>query len=125
MQDTKMVRNIAIVGHGNCGKTSLAEAMLYTAGKTKRLGKVFYPYVPLCLLFYKLKNACFVGGSKKRDRWTTLTLANSDIISPGYPRNYPDGVTCYYKIDAPEGMAVKLDNAKLSVPTTQLALKEE
>ncbi len=35
-----MVRNIAIVGHGNCGKTSLAEAMLYTAGKLSRLGKV-------------------------------------------------------------------------------------
>ncbi len=40
MQDTNMVRNIAIIGHGNCGKTSLAEAMLYTAGKIDRLGKV-------------------------------------------------------------------------------------
>lgn len=40
MQDTNMVRNIAIIGHGNCGKTSLAEAMLYTAGKINRLGKV-------------------------------------------------------------------------------------
>lgn len=40
MQDTNMVRNIAIVGHGNCGKTSLAEAMLYTAGKINRLGRV-------------------------------------------------------------------------------------
>ena len=40
MQDTGKVRNIAIIGHGNCGKTSLAEAMLYTAGKIKRLGKV-------------------------------------------------------------------------------------
>ncbi|HSO09931.1 MAG TPA: elongation factor G [Desulfoprunum sp.] len=40
MQDTTLVRNIAIVGHGNCGKTSLAEAMLYTAGKISRLGKV-------------------------------------------------------------------------------------
>lgn len=40
MQDTNMVRNLAIIGHGNCGKTSLAEAMLYTAGKTNRLGKV-------------------------------------------------------------------------------------
>ncbi|MBT8333092.1 MAG: elongation factor G [Deltaproteobacteria bacterium] len=40
MQDTGMVRNIAIIGHGNSGKTSLAEAMLYTAGKTNRLGKV-------------------------------------------------------------------------------------
>ncbi len=40
MQDINMIRNVAIVGHGHCGKTSLAEAMLYTAGKTKRLGKV-------------------------------------------------------------------------------------
>ncbi len=40
MQETNMVRNIAIIGHGNCGKTSLAEAMLYSAGKINRLGKV-------------------------------------------------------------------------------------
>ncbi len=35
-----MVRNIALIGHGNCGKTSLAEAMLFTAGKINRLGRV-------------------------------------------------------------------------------------
>ncbi len=40
MQETNMVRNIAIIGHGNCGKTSLAEAMLFTAGKINRLGRV-------------------------------------------------------------------------------------
>ncbi|MBW1635176.1 MAG: elongation factor G [Deltaproteobacteria bacterium] len=40
MQDTKMIRNVGIFGHGNCGKTSLAEALLYTAGKINRLGKV-------------------------------------------------------------------------------------
>jgi elongation factor G len=40
MQDISKIRNIAIIGHGNCGKTSLAEAMLFTAGKIKRLGKV-------------------------------------------------------------------------------------
>jgi len=40
MQDISKIRNIAIIGHGSCGKTSLAEAMLFTAGKINRLGKV-------------------------------------------------------------------------------------
>ncbi len=33
-------RNIALVGHGGCGKTSLAEALLFKAGATNRLGSV-------------------------------------------------------------------------------------
>lgn len=40
MQDVNLIRNVALFGHGKSGKTSLAEAMLFTAGKTKRLGKV-------------------------------------------------------------------------------------
>src|SRR6202451_670132 len=34
------IRNVAIVGHGHAGKTSLLAAMLYTAGATSRLGRV-------------------------------------------------------------------------------------
>src|SRR6185437_10066169 len=34
------VRNIAVVGHGHAGKTSLISAMLYTSGATQRLGRV-------------------------------------------------------------------------------------
>src|SRR4051812_10273716 len=34
------VRNVAIIGHGHAGKTSLISAMLYTAGATQRLGRV-------------------------------------------------------------------------------------
>ena len=34
------IRNLAFIGHSGCGKTSLAESMLFTAGATSRLGKV-------------------------------------------------------------------------------------
>jgi elongation factor G len=34
------IRNIVLLGHGSSGKTSLSEAMLYSAGATTRLGRV-------------------------------------------------------------------------------------
>ncbi|MCK5595946.1 MAG: elongation factor G, partial [Candidatus Eisenbacteria sp.] len=34
------IRNIALVAHGDAGKTTLAEAMLFTGGAVSRMGKV-------------------------------------------------------------------------------------
>ncbi|MGB9867449.1 MAG: elongation factor G [Bacillota bacterium] len=36
---TSLLRNVALVSHGGAGKTSLAEAMLFTAGAIDRLGR--------------------------------------------------------------------------------------
>ena len=33
------IRNVALIGHRSCGKTSLTEAMLYEAGAVNRLGR--------------------------------------------------------------------------------------
>ena len=38
--DSEKIRNIAVVGHGDTGKTTLVSAFLYTTGAVNRLGKV-------------------------------------------------------------------------------------
>ncbi len=40
MHDVQQIRNTVILGHGHSGKTSLAEALLFTAGAVGRLGRV-------------------------------------------------------------------------------------
>lgn len=37
---TDKIRNVVLLGHGGCGKTSLAEAMAFLSGMTTRMGKV-------------------------------------------------------------------------------------
>ncbi|MDQ7026483.1 MAG: elongation factor G [Anaerolineae bacterium] len=37
---TDKIRNVAVVGHQGCGKTSLVEALLYNTGAITRMGKV-------------------------------------------------------------------------------------
>ena len=38
--DAPSIRNVAVVGHGGCGKTQLLSAMLFAAGMVNRLGRV-------------------------------------------------------------------------------------
>jgi elongation factor G len=38
--DAASIRNVAVVGHGGCGKTQLISALLYSAGMVNRLGLV-------------------------------------------------------------------------------------
>lgn len=38
--ETEKIRNVALVGHQGCGKTSLVEAMLFNTGATSRMGRI-------------------------------------------------------------------------------------
>lgn len=51
---TDKIRNVVLLGHGGCGKTSLAEAMAYLAGMTTRMGKL--PMVTQSAIMTKKKS---------------------------------------------------------------------
>ena len=38
--DAASIRNLAVVGHGGCGKTQLVSALLFASGAVGRLGRV-------------------------------------------------------------------------------------
>ena len=38
--DSEKIRNVAVVGHGDTGKTTLVSALLYTSGAVNRMGRV-------------------------------------------------------------------------------------
>ena len=38
--ETEAIRNLAVIGHGDAGKTQLISSLLYVAGTTPRWGKV-------------------------------------------------------------------------------------
>ena len=40
VEDVGRIRSIGLIGQGDVGKTTLAEALLYTGGATNRLGRV-------------------------------------------------------------------------------------
>ena len=66
--NTKTIRNICLLGHGGSGKTSLAEAILFTAGDIDRLGKI------------SDKNTALDFEAEETKRGFSLTLAATSII---------------------------------------------
>ena len=38
--DTKNIRNVVLLGHSGCGKTTLTEAMLFESGAISRMGNI-------------------------------------------------------------------------------------
>ena len=66
--NTKTIRNICLLGHGGSGKTSLAEAILFTAGDIDRLGKI------------SDKNTALDFDPEETKRGFSMSLAATSII---------------------------------------------
>jgi elongation factor G len=76
------LRNIGLVAHGDAGKTSLAEAMLYTSGASDRLGKVGDVS---CVMDYdpdEIKRGITINASLAFCEWNNHKI--NIVDTPGY-----------------------------------------
>lgn len=77
------LRNVAIVGHGKSGKTSLAEALLFNAGVVTRLGKVDDGTASADYEPEEIKRKMSIQNALVSCEWQNYKL--NFIDTPGYP----------------------------------------
>jgi elongation factor G len=91
-EDVTQLRNIGIVGQGGGGKTSLAEALLFNAGATTRLGRVgdgtsTFDFEPEEVRRQLSLSTAFHNLTWKKHHVTLVDM-------PGYANFLPDALNC-------------------------------
>lgn len=82
-QKTQSIRNIALIGHGGVGKTTLVEQVLHMAGMTKRLGSVDQKNSHLDYDDEERQRGFTIDASPAYCQWKDNLLQFVD--TPGYP----------------------------------------
>ena len=110
------IRNIALVGHGNSGKTSLAEAILYQTGVTNRLGRVEDGNTAMDFEPEELKRNISISSGFHQFNWKKLSVTLVD--TPGDQNFFTDTKFCMQAVDgavvlvdAVDGVKVQTDQA--------------
>jgi elongation factor G len=115
-QTVENLRNIALVGHGGSGKTSLAEVLLFDAGVTNRLGRVEDGNTVMDFEAEELKRNSSINSAFHQYDWDKYTV--SLIDTPGDSNFFEDtnnsiqaadGITVV--IDAVDGVKVQTEQA--------------
>lgn len=76
------IRNIAVMGHGKCGKTTLTEAMLFNAGETKRLGSTADGSTVSDYDSEEIKRNCSINTAMIPFKWKDINY--NMIDTPGF-----------------------------------------
>lgn len=110
------LRNVALVSHVSCGKTSLAEAMLFKAGATNRLGSVDQGNSVLDFEPEELKRSITINTAFHQYTWKKHTI--NIIDTPGDQDFFSDTKLCLEAagtalvlIDAVDGVKVQTNQA--------------
>jgi elongation factor G len=110
------IRNIALVGHGNSGKTSLAEVMLFQTGVISRIGRVEDGNTAMDFEPEELKRNVSISSGFHQFNWKKHSVTLID--TPGDQNFFTDTKFCMQGvdgavvlIDAVDGVKVQTDQA--------------
>jgi len=108
---TANIRNLVLIGHGGCGKTSLAEALLFTAGATSRLGRVddgssVFDYEP-----EEIKRKITISSAFHHYQWKKHTVYLAD--TPGDDNFLADTRAALHVADAAVVVVDAVDGVKV------------
>ena len=98
------LRNIALIAHGGAGKTSLAEAMLFNAGITKRPGRVEDGNTAMDFEPEEIKRCASISSGFHQFDWKKHTVTLID--TPGDQNFFSDTKSC---LEAADGAVVVID----------------
>ncbi len=105
------LRNVVLVAHGGAGKTSLAEAMLFNAGVTNRLGRTEDGNTVMDYEPEELKRLTSISSSFAQVPWKKMTI--SLIDTPGDQNFFTDTKLCMQAADAVVVVVDAVDGVKV------------
>ncbi|MGD2185472.1 MAG: elongation factor G [Desulfobacterales bacterium] len=117
-EKVERVRNIALIGHGGAGKTSLAEALLFNAGTIKRLGSVEEGNTAMDFEPEELKRTSSISSGFHQCSWKDHTI--NLIDTPGDQNFFSDTKSC---MQAADGVVVVIDAVDGVKVQTELAME--
>jgi elongation factor G len=125
VEEIGRLRTIAIVGQGSTGKTQLAEAMLFTAGATTRLGRPDDGTAQMDFEPEELSRQISISSSFHHFNWKKTEVVFAD--TPGYAAFLPD---CFATLRAVDGVVfvasgggdLKVESEKIFEQISRLGL---
>jgi elongation factor G len=108
---SEKLRNIALIAHGGAGKTSLAEAMLFNAGVTNRLGRTEDGNTVMDYEPEELKRLTSISSSFAQIPWKKHTVTIID--TPGDQNFFTDTKLCMQAADAAVVVVDAVDGVKV------------
>jgi elongation factor G len=105
------LRNIGLVGHGGSGKTSLAEALLFDAGVTTRLGKVDDGSSVMDFEPEEVRRHSSISTAFHHFPWKKHTV--NIVDAPGDANFFSDARTCLQAVDAAVVVVEAIDGVKV------------